>query len=81
MDYAFPNKGFCASQNLYFYGYKLHAVCFISGVFQSLDLSPASAHDIHYLKNISRQLSDCVLLVGKGCLSQTIQLDLFKEAR
>src|SRR5690606_14509476 len=26
-DYAFPNKGVCASQNLHFYGYKLHAVC------------------------------------------------------
>lgn len=26
IDYALPNKGFCASQNLHFYGYKLHAV-------------------------------------------------------
>lgn len=24
VDYAIPNKGFCASQNLHFYGYKLH---------------------------------------------------------
>lgn len=51
-DYAFPNKGVCASQNLHFYGYKLHAVCSISGVFQSFDLSPASVHDIHYLQDI-----------------------------
>ena len=28
VDYAYPNKGFCASQNLHFYGYKLHAVCY-----------------------------------------------------
>ena len=33
IDYAIPNKGFCASQNLHFYGYKLHAVCSIEGVF------------------------------------------------
>ena len=79
IDYALPNKGFCASQNLHFYGYKLHAVCSISGVFQSFDLSPASVHDIHYLLDINTQLSDCVLLGDKGYLSQTIQLDLFNE--
>ena len=59
-DYARPNKGYCASQNLHYYGYKLHAVCSIEGVFQSFDLTPASVHDIHYLKNIKLQLSDCV---------------------
>ena len=52
-DHACPNKGYyCASQNLHFYGYKLHAVCSIEGVFQSFDLSPASVHDIHYLIDI-----------------------------
>lgn len=79
-DYAIPNRGFCASQNLHFYGYKLHAVCSISGVFQSFDLSPDSVHDIHYLQDIKSQLSDCVLLGDKGYLSQTLQLDLFNEA-
>ena len=78
-DYAIPNKGFCASQKLHFYGYKLHAVCSINGVFQSFDLSPASVHDIHYLQDIKMQLSDCVILADKGYLSSTIQLDLFNE--
>ena len=79
VDYAYPSKGFCASQNLHFYGYKLHAVCSISGVFQSFDISPASVHDIHYLNDIKLQMSDCVLFGDKGYLSQTIQLDLFNE--
>lgn len=79
MDYSIPNKGYCASQNMHFYGYKLHAVCSIEGVFQSFDLSPASVHDIHYLQDIKSQLSDCVLIGDKGYLSQTIQLDLFNE--
>ena len=79
VDYAYPNKGFCASHNLHFYGYKLHAVCSISGVFQSFDISPASVHDIHYLHDIKLQMSDCVLLGDKGYLSQSIQLDLFNE--
>jgi len=79
VDYALPNRGFCASQNLHFYGHKLHAVCSINGVFQNFDLTPASVHDIHYLQDIKLQLSDCVLLGDKGYLSQTIQIDLFNE--
>jgi len=79
-DHARPNKGYCASQNLHFYGYKLHAVCSIEGVFQSFDLSPASVHDIHYLKDIKEQMSDCVILGDKGYLSQNVQIDLFNQA-
>ena len=76
-DYALPNKGYCASQKMHYYGYKLHAVCSVEGVFQSLDISPASVHDIHYLKDIKQQFKDCVLLGDKGYLSAEYQLDLF----
>jgi len=79
-EYCYPNRGFCASQQMHFYGYKLHAVCSVSGVFQSIDLSPASVHDIHYLKDIREQLSDCTLLGDKGYLSSEIQIDLFNYA-
>lgn len=79
VDYALPNRGFCTSQNLHFYGFKLHSVYSISGFFQSFDLSPDSIHVIHYLQDIKMQLSDCVLLGDKEYLSQTVQLDLFKE--
>ncbi len=68
--YAFPNWDIYASQNLHLYGYKLHAVCSIAGVFQRFNIAPASIHDIHL---------DCVLLVDKGYISQTVQLDLFNE--
>ncbi|MFT5253571.1 MAG: hypothetical protein ACI87N_002612 [Flavobacteriales bacterium] len=54
------SKGFCASQNNWFYGYKLHGVCLVSGVFHSLDIKNASVHDIHFLKNIKQKMSDCV---------------------
>lgn len=79
-EYTFPNKGYCASQKMYYYGYKLHGVCSVSGVFQSLDITPASVHDINYLKDIQTQLSDCVLLGDRGYLSATYQLDLFQTA-
>ena len=77
-EFCFPDKGFCASQNFYYYGYKLHGVCSVSGVFHSLDITPASVHDIHFLKDIRYQLSDCVLLADKGYLSASIQLNLFE---
>ncbi len=47
-----PTKGFCASQNNWFYGYKLHGVCSISGIFHSIDITKAEVHDVHFLKNI-----------------------------
>lgn len=73
-----PSKGFCASQNNWFYGYKLHGVCSINGIFHSLDITKAEVHDVHFLKNIKQQMSDCVILGDKGYLSESIQLDLFQ---
>lgn len=75
-----PDKGFCASQKMYYYGYKLHGVCSVQGVFKSIDISKASVHDIHYLKDLKSQLSDCVLIGDKGYLNQEQQLDLFTHA-
>ena len=73
--------GFCASWDTWFFGYKLHGICSLSVVFQSIDLTKASVHDIHLLKNFKNQISDCVLLGNKGYLSETIQLDLFETAK
>jgi len=44
-----PDKGFCASQNTWFYGYKLLGVCSILGVFQSIDITKVSVHDVQRL--------------------------------
>ncbi len=74
-----PSKGFCASQNNWFYGYKLHGVCSVGGVFHSLDITKAEVHDVHFLKNLKQQMSDCVLLGDRGYLSESIQLDLFQS--
>ncbi|GGE27510.1 IS982 family transposase [Psychroflexus planctonicus] len=79
--FSAPNRGFCASQNMHFYGYKIHAVCSVEGVFKSFDISKASVHDIHYLKDLKNQFSDCVILGDKGYLSADYQLDLFESKR
>ena len=78
-EYAQPNRGYCASQKMHYYGYKLHAVCTVRGVFQSLDISPASVHDLHYLKDIQAQFKNCTLLGDKGYLSAEYQLNLFEN--
>ena len=80
-EYALPNKGYCASQKLYYYGYKLHAVCSAKGVFQSLDITPASIHDLHYLKDIKIRFDNCTLLGDKGYLSAEYQLNLFESSQ
>ena len=75
-----PERGFCASQNQYYFGYKLHGICTFDGVFTSIDLSKANVHDIHYLKQVKIHMSDCTLLGDKGYLSGDQQLDLFNSA-
>ncbi|MFH5833613.1 transposase, partial [Halalkalibaculum sp. DA384] len=60
---------------------KLHLVVSLDGVYQSMDLTKASVHDVHYLKDIARSgLSDCLLLADKGYLSSKQQIDLFYSA-
>ena len=76
-----PSKGFCASQNSWFFVYKLHGVCSVSGVFHSLDITKAEVYDVHFLKKIKQQMYDCVLLRDRGYLSESIQLDLFQTVK
>ena len=51
--------GFCASQNTFYFGYKLHALCGLSGVIHSYDLSKASVADINYMKDVKLLHQDC----------------------
>jgi hypothetical protein len=76
-----PDVGYSASQDTYYYGYKLHAIASISGVIHSFDLSKASVHDIHYLNDIRLDMSNCTLIGDKAYLNKEIQLDLFNTAK
>ena len=75
-----PDFGYCASQGIYFFGYKLHALCGLSGVVHSYELSKASVHDINYLKDIRQFYHDCSIFGDKGYISAEVQLDLFETA-
>ena len=71
---------YCASQGIYYYGYKLHAVCGLSGVIHYFDLTKASVHDIHYLKNVKVEYCNSTFIGDKWYLSVSVQLDLFETA-
>lgn len=75
-----PTIGYCASQEVYYYGYKLHAVCGLSGVIHSFDLTKASVHDIHYLKDVKVDYSNYSVIGDRGYISAQVQLDLFETA-
>ncbi len=75
-----PDKGYCASQKKYFYGYKLHSVCSAAGVVQSLDLTKASVHDVHYLKDVKELFSNCIITGDKGYIGREHQINLFETA-
>lgn len=77
---AAPDWGYCASQGLHYYGYKLHAVCGIRGVIHSYDMTAASVHDIHYLNDVRWEYHDCMMLGDKGYLSAEVQKNLFETA-
>jgi len=77
-----PDKGFSAVNKSYYYGYKLHLLTSVKGIFHSMDLSKASIHDVHYLTDVKHSgLNSCVLLADKGYLSATHQLDLFTSCQ
>ena len=75
-----PDKGYGASQEKYFFGYKLHSVCSAAGVIQTLDLTKASVHDVHYLKDINELFSNCIITGDEGYIGRQRQVDLFETA-
>lgn len=73
-----PDKGFSAVTKSYYYGYKLHLVTSVKGVFHSMDLTKASVHDVYYLNEVANStMRNAVLIGDKGYLSKQIQIDLF----
>lgn len=64
--YISPDKGYCASQDKWYYGYKLHSVCAPNGVIQALDLTKASIHDNNFLFDIAAKMKNCMVIGDKG---------------
>ena len=75
---ASPDIGFCAAQQMYYFGHKLHCVCSAAGIIQAYDLSKASVHDIHYLHDIVALFANCVLIGDKGYHDKQRRMELFE---
>ncbi|WP_419801570.1 IS982 family transposase [Mucilaginibacter sp.] len=77
-----PDKGYSSVNKAWYFGYKLHLVTSVRGIFHSMDLSKASVHDIHYLNEVKHSgLNNCTLIGDKGYLSKTWQSDLFHSVK
>jgi hypothetical protein len=75
-----PDFGYSPSQNITYYGYKLHSLCSLNGVITSFDFTKANVHDIHYLQDVKEHYSNCRIIGDRGYLSYQIQVDLFESA-
>lgn len=76
-----PDKGYSAVNKSYFIGYKLHLLTTFTGVYFCMDLSKASVHDLHYLKDVKHsELNNCTLLGDAGYISSEQQTDLFSSS-
>lgn len=62
--------GYCAAQNTYHFGYKLHAVCGLSGVIHSYDLSKASVDDRKFIKDVKLVYHDSNMYGDKGYIGE-----------
>jgi len=49
-------------------------------VIQSLDLTKASVHDVHYLKHVKELFSNCIITGDKGYIGRHHQINLFETA-
>ena len=74
-----PEFGYCAAQDAYYYGYKLHALCGLTGVIHSYDLSKANVDDRYWVRELKYEYQQCTIIGDKGYLSAEIQLDLFES--
>ncbi|KXK40895.1 MAG: transposase IS4 family protein [Bacteroidetes bacterium OLB9] len=73
-----PDKGYSAITKTYFYGYKLHLITSLKGVYNSIDITKASVHDVQYLGDVKHsKLNNCTLIGDKGYISSTHKTDLF----
>lgn len=58
----------------------LHAICGLSGVIHSFDMTKASVHDMNYLQDVKYEYHDCSIFGDRGYIGTDVQLDLFETA-
>lgn len=76
-----PNFGYCAAQNYFYFGYKLHILCGISGVIHSYDMTKASVDDREWIKDLKYKYLHSTFIGDKGYLKAELKADLFTTCK
>jgi len=72
--------GYCPSKKQTYYGYKVHALCSLSGNTTDFIVTPASADDREVVWELVEQYNRHLYLIGdKGYISRALTLDLNRE--
>ena len=82
LDEVLANKGYNKILGGYFIGYKIHMITSRSGVYVDLYITPASTHDVMFLKELNESdthLVDRTLLGDKAYISEANQLRLWND--
>jgi len=70
--------GYCASKKMYYFGYKLVAICTLEGLPLLYDLVPANVDERQAPEALLEKLAGFSLLADKGFLGEDWQADIFQ---
>lgn len=70
--------GYCASKKMYYFGYKLVAICSLEGLPLLYDLVPANMDERKAAETLLNKLTGFCLLADKGFLGEDWQTDIFQ---
>ena len=73
--------GYCASKKMYYFGYKLVAICTLEGIPLLYDLVPASTDERRAAEGLLEKLSGFSLFADKGFLGEDWQTDIRQRTR
>ena len=71
--------GYCASKKMYYFGYKLVAICTLEGLPLLYDLVPANMDERKAAETLLEQLSGFSLFADKGFLGRDWQIDIHQR--
>ena len=70
--------GYCASKKMYYFGYKLVAICTLEGLPLLYDLVPANTDECKAAETLLEKLTGFNLLADKGFLGEDWQANIFQ---
>ena len=70
--------GYCASKEMYYFGYKLDAICTLEGLPLLYDLVPANVDERQAAETLLEKLAGFSLFADKGFLGEDWQANIFQ---